>query len=104
MPFYLCKLIPPRESFMDDMTNDEHAVMMKHVAYWSKHAADGIAIVFGPVADPAGGWGVAIVNVDDERHLASLQAGDPAIIAEIGMKYEVLFMPQAVIGKTKSSV
>ena len=84
---------------MADMTDSERDVMMKHVAYWTEHAANGIAIVFGPVADPAGGWGVAVVNVRDDQHLAYLIDKDPATVAKIGMRYETRFMPQAVIGK-----
>ena len=72
--------------------------MMEHIAYWTDRAAEGIAIVFGPVADPSGGWGVAVVDVTDDDHLRTLITNDPAVISNIGMRYETLFMPQAIVG------
>lgn len=56
--FYL-KLNPPRPGFMADMTADEKAIMQQHVAYWAQLLQQGIAIVFGPVADPKEGMGLA---------------------------------------------
>ena len=33
--FYVCRLIPPRPSFVQDMTAEEAGVMQAHVAYWT---------------------------------------------------------------------
>ena len=70
--------------------------MMQHVAYWTAYAQQGIAIVFGPVADPKGGWGVAIVRTSGDAELARLQAEDPALA--LGACYETLPMVRAVLG------
>ncbi|MBO9592824.1 MAG: hypothetical protein J7599_07930 [Niabella sp.] len=75
--FYL-KLNPPRPTFILDMTAEEKATMQQHVAYWTLLLNDGIAIVFGPVADPTGGYGVGVVSVDDEDHLKKIIEADPA--------------------------
>ena len=75
--FYL-KLNPPRPTFMADMTPDEKATMQQHVAYWAQLLQQGIAIVFGPVADPTGGYGVGVVSVEDETHLKRIIEADPA--------------------------
>ncbi|MCD2425509.1 YciI family protein [Niabella pedocola] len=75
--FYL-KLNPPRPTFMADMTAGEKATMQQHVAYWAQLLQQGIAIVFGPVADPKGGYGVGVVSVDDEAHLKKIIEADPA--------------------------
>ena len=61
--FFLFKLLAPRPSFAQDMNEQERAVMLEHVAYWKGHANRGVAVVFGPVLDPKGTWGVGIVEV-----------------------------------------
>jgi uncharacterized protein YciI len=96
--YFLCKLIPPRPTFPGDMTAAERETMMKHVAYWKALLERGSALAFGPVADPAGPWGVALIAVADEGELQALQAADPAIQARIGMRYEAYPMPQLLHG------
>jgi len=75
---FFLKLNPPRTSFMKDMNAEEKAVMQKHVAYWAPYVNDGTVIVLGPVMDPNGGYGIAVVQVDDDAHLQRLIAADPA--------------------------
>ncbi|WP_437570385.1 SRPBCC domain-containing protein [Sorangium sp. So ce542] len=94
--FYLCRLLPSRATFMQDMTADERAVMQAHGGYWRGNLAEGRVIAFGPVADPAGVWGVGIVAVRDEAELRTFQGEDPAIKADIGLRYEALPMIAAV--------
>ncbi len=77
MSFFL-KLNPPRASFTKDMTDQERAVMQKHVAYWAPYVNDGTVVVLGPVLDPSGGYGIAVVQVENEAHLRTLIANDPA--------------------------
>ena len=64
--FFLCRLLPPRPSFVHDMTGDEAAIMQSHVSYWTELMAKGLAVVFGPVADPRGPWGLGIVRAQDD--------------------------------------
>ncbi len=94
---FFCRLVPPRADFMTTMTDDERQAMRAHVAYWTERLATGEALLFGPVADPAGGYGIGILRVDDEAHLLALREADPAIQARIGFLYEVQPMPQVVI-------
>ncbi|WP_437838287.1 SRPBCC domain-containing protein [Sorangium sp. So ce1153] len=94
--FFVCRLLPPRPTFVMDMSAEERAVMQEHVAYWTGHLRAGTAIVFGPVADPSGPWGLGVVRVADEAAVRALEAGDPAIRSERGFRYEVLPMLQAV--------
>jgi len=63
---------------MMDMTETEREIMQKHVVYWTALLNDGIAIVFGPVMAPGGGYGAGVVSVNDEEHLKQLIADDPA--------------------------
>jgi len=75
---YFLKLNPPRPSFTVDMSDEERTVMLKHVAYWAPYVEDGTVIVLGPVMDPKGGYGMAVLAVDNEKQLNELVANDPA--------------------------
>jgi uncharacterized protein YndB with AHSA1/START domain len=95
--YFMLRLLPPRPSFMMDMSADERAMMGEHAAYWSVHMNAGKAIVFGPVGGPNGGWGLGVVRVADEAELASLTGGDPAIRAGRGLSYEILPLVRAMV-------
>jgi len=71
------RLISPRPTFPIDMTESERKVMGEHVTYWTALRDKGIAVVFGPVLDPKGVWGVAIVETSDEATARALLANDP---------------------------
>lgn len=75
---FFLKLNPPRASFTMDMTEAERSIMQKHVAYWMPYVEDGTVTVLGPVMDPKGGYGIAILNVDNEEQLKTLMDNDPA--------------------------
>ena len=75
---FFLKLNPPRSTFMLDMTPDEKIIMQKHVAYWDPFVNDGTVIVLGPVFDPKGGYGIAVVKVDGDDQLNQMIANDPA--------------------------
>jgi uncharacterized protein YciI len=78
MPHYFLKLIPRRPTFAQDMTADERAIMMQHVAYWGELMNKGKVVVFGPVMDPAGTYGMGVVEADTEEELIGFMNGDPA--------------------------
>lgn len=90
--YYFLKLNPPRPTFATDRSDEETAIMQRHVAYWSTYVNDGIAIVLGPVMDPKGIYGIAVVEVENEDQLNKIIAGDPANGLN---KYEVYPMPRA---------
>jgi len=52
--------------------------MVRHMEYWKPHLQSGTAIVIGLVADPKGGYGVGVVQVDDEQQLNEIISNDPA--------------------------
>lgn len=89
---FLYKLIPPRPTFVQDMTEDEKKVMQEHAIYWKDLVDRRIAIVFGLVLDPRGPWGVAIVEVADEPDARILGTNDPAVKA--GLTFDVYPMPK----------
>ena len=95
--YFLCRLIPPRLDFMETMTPDERAIMGRHVGYWSGKVGDGTALVFGPVADPNGGYGIGIIKVGSMDAMIALRDVDPAMQAGVGFSYDILPMPRLVI-------
>ena len=78
MPHYFLKLNPSRPTFAQDMTDEERAIMQQHVAYWSVLMEKGVVVVFGPVLDPKGVYGMGVVEVENEDELRELTMNDPA--------------------------
>jgi uncharacterized protein YciI len=76
---FFIRLIPPRTSFTTDMTEAERAIMQEHVVYWKGLLDKGIAIVYGPVFDPKGGYGIGIVEIDDEEGVQDIMKNDPTM-------------------------
>jgi uncharacterized protein YciI len=93
MAYFLCRLLPPRPSFIADMTTDERALMGAHAQYWGGFVASGEVIALGPVADPKGSWGLALMEMESDAAVRALQAKDPVIAAAHGFSYEVHPMP-----------
>jgi uncharacterized protein YciI len=98
---FLCRLIPPRPDFAATMTAEERSVMQNHAAYWIQNLERGRAIVFGPVADPKGDWGVGIVDAADLAAVEALRDADPAILSGRGFRYEILPMPRLITAPRK---
>jgi len=94
MAYFFCRLIPPRPDFAQTMSDAERAAMQAHVAYWTGQTAP---LIFGPVGDPKGPWGLGIFEAENEAALQQLLTKDPAITAGIGARYESLPMLRAVV-------
>jgi len=77
--YFFSRLNPPRPSFAQDMTEEEHRLMGEHVVYWKAFAEKGIALLFGPVADPKGTFGICVTQVESEAEMQSLTANDPVV-------------------------
>lgn len=75
---FALKLIPPRPTFAQDMTDAERSVMQQHVIYWKGLMAGGKVVVYGPISDPKGTYGFGIVEAADEAEVKALTGNDPA--------------------------
>jgi hypothetical protein len=75
---FFLKLLPPRSTFVTDMTPEEKVIMQNHVGYWTALLNSGVAILFGVVLDPSSGYGVGVVSVDSDDHLKQIISNDPA--------------------------
>jgi uncharacterized protein YciI len=78
MPHFFLKLIPPRPTFADDMSEAERGIMQRHVGYLAGLLASGTGVAFGPVMDPAGVFGMGIVEAADEAAARAITDNDPA--------------------------
>ena len=78
---FLFRLIPPRADFAQTMTDDERATMAEHLAYWEQLMADGKVLVYGPVADPEGVWGMGVMRVADRAEVLEIGERDPSVVA-----------------------
>ena len=84
MKTYLTKWIPPRADFVTTATDAEKDLLQQHGAWLNAMMADGLIVAHGPVMDPAGGYGVALWTLDDDRDLAGVVAQDPIVRAGVG--------------------
>ena len=75
---FALKLIPIRPSFAQDMNDEERAIMQQHIVYWNGLMEQGKVIVYGPVMDPAGAYGLGVVEVENEEEVKELTSNDPA--------------------------
>jgi uncharacterized protein YciI len=61
------------------MSDEEREVMRRHAAHWRPLIDSGQMVVFGPVLDDTGSWGLGIVEADDEERLRAFAASDPVV-------------------------
>jgi len=78
MQFFL-KLIPPRSTFATDMTPEEGVVMTKHAAYWAELFKTGKVLIIGPVLDPKGAWGMAVLETNSLADAQQMADNDPSV-------------------------
>ena len=76
---FVFRLICPRPSFALDMSDEEREIMGRHAAHWQPLIDSGQMVVFGPVLDDMGSWGLGVVETDDEQELRALAASDPVV-------------------------
>ena|SRR5665213_2081207 len=87
--YFFLRSHSPRPTFQMDMTPEERAIMMEHIAHWKAITEKGFCIVYGPVMEPPDAWGLAIVEVEDEEQVKRFIESDPAFIGKI-MTYGIL--------------
>ncbi|GAB3449135.1 YciI family protein [Actinophytocola sediminis] len=95
MSHFLYQFVPHRPDLPTTMSDAEAAVMGEHVGYWQQLVDQGVAVVFGPVADPAGAWGIAVVAADDEEDVRGISAADPVTREDLGTVH-IYPMPGAI--------
>lgn len=95
--YFLVRLLAPRPTFAFDMNDEERAVMGQHAQHWAAALAAGSVVVFGPVGDPKGPWGMGVVRGKDEAAVRAWTDKDPAVVSGRGFSVEILQMMQAIL-------
>jgi uncharacterized protein YciI len=83
MSLFFFRLNPPRADFAQTMTPDEQQAMAAHMDYWQQLLDDGRVVVYGPVADPEGVWGLGVVRSDDRADVLAVGERDPSVLAGV---------------------
>jgi uncharacterized protein YciI len=96
MAAFYCTLIAPRPTFALDMTPEEGALMQAHAGYWHEAMARGHVVAFGMVADPAGAFGVGLVEFPDLAAVRAFTDADPTIRSGRGFRFDVHAMPMGI--------
>lgn len=74
--------------------------MQAHVAYCGELLQAGKALIFGPVSDPAGVWGLGVLQLADDADPQEIVANDPVSKANAGFTYQVMPMLRAATRET----
>jgi len=61
------------------MTDAEREIMDRHAAHWQPYIDSGQMVIFGPILDDSGSWGLGVVEADNEEELRVFAARDPAV-------------------------
>ena len=51
--------------------------MGRHAAHWQPYIDSGQMVVFGPVLDDTGSWGLGVIDADDEDELRAFRCTRP---------------------------
>jgi uncharacterized protein len=87
MSTFVIRLIAPRPTFALDASEDEREIMRRHAAHWQPWIDSGQMVIFGPVVDASGSWGLGVMEADDEAQLRAFAAEDPVVTtATAGME------------------
>ncbi len=79
MATFVFRLKAPRPNFALDMSDAERAIMGQHAAHWRPRVESGEMVVFGPVLDGGGSWGLGVIEADDEAEVMAFAAADPVV-------------------------
>ena len=94
---FLFRLVPPRADFAQTMTPAEQDAMQRHQAYWQDLLAEGRVVVYGPVADPEGIWGMGVLRAADRGQVLEIGNSDPSVLAGVNT-FEVFEIMDGVTG------
>jgi uncharacterized protein YciI len=84
MTTFVFRLKAPRPTFALDMSDEEREIMGRHAAHWRPYIESGQMVIFGPVLDGTGSWGLGVVQSDDEDELRAFAARDPVVTTGTG--------------------
>jgi uncharacterized protein YciI len=81
MAEWLCTIRPPRQTFADDATPEEEAVMGEHFLYLKGLLQEGKLLLAGPAFEPL--FGVIVLVAKSEEEAWELVRADPSVRAGV---------------------
>ena len=84
MSTFVFRLNAPRPTFALDMSDEERQIMARHAAHWRPWIESGQMVIFGPVLDDGGSWGLGVVEAEGEAELRAFAAEDPVVTTGTG--------------------
>ncbi|WP_006244590.1 YciI family protein [Mycolicibacterium tusciae] len=94
---FFFRLTPPRADFAQTMTPAEQQAMAAHQEYWQQLLRDGRVVVYGPVAQPEGVWGLGVLRAADRAEVLAIAERDPSVTAGVNT-FEVFEIMDGVTG------
>jgi uncharacterized protein YciI len=80
MPSWVYFLHPPRDRFIETITEEESALMQAHAGYLEQQLAEGALVLAGPTFGDTN-TGITIFDAEDEDAARAIMQADPAIAA-----------------------
>jgi hypothetical protein len=59
---FVFRLQAPRPTFALDMSDEGREIMARHAQHWRPLVESGQMVIFGPVLDATGSWGLGVVE------------------------------------------
>jgi uncharacterized protein YciI len=84
MSTFVFRLNAPRPTFVLDISDEEREIMARHAAHWRPWIESGQMVIFGPVLDSTGSWGLGVVEAGDEEGLRAFATDDPVATTGTG--------------------
>ena len=84
MATFVFRLTAPRPDFALEMSDEEREIMGRHAAHWQPYIESGQMVVFGPILDSTGSWGLAVIESEDEPELRAHVERDPVVTTGTG--------------------
>jgi len=71
---------PPRENFVETITDEESAIMQTHAGYLDDLLQQGVLILAGPTFGPVN-TGISVIDAPDEESARAIMMADPSVTA-----------------------
>lgn len=84
MPTFVIRLTTPRPDFAMTMSDEERETMGRHAAHWQPFIDAGRMVVFGPILDGQGSWGLGVLEGEAEDEVKAHAAEDPVVTTGTG--------------------
>jgi uncharacterized protein YciI len=69
---------PPRENFVETITEEEIAIMSTHAGHLAELHAAGVLLLAGPTFGPVN-TGIAVIEAESEEAARAVMMSDPAV-------------------------